>query len=137
METWITYISAVIVVIGVSLTVWSKIREHREDRRGWRTSFDTFGLRYAEKKEGGRWDSLLIRATLRGHGLGDLLIPSESVWNSRHPEWARGRREEIIARVRTEAQALSFLEEPIQSPEPMSGLAPGHGTSLTFDKTPS
>lgn len=121
METWITYVSGALVVIGVALTLRSKIRDHLENRRGWRTSIDALGLRYEEKKEDGRWDSLLIRATLRGHGLGDLLIPSESAWDSRHPDWARGRREEIVARVRTEAPALPFLEEPIQASETTRG----------------
>ena len=48
METWLTYSCAVVVFVGVTLTLWSKIRQARENSRGWRTSIDTWGIRYEE-----------------------------------------------------------------------------------------
>jgi len=112
METWITYISAVIVFIGVTLSAWSKIREYRKNRRGWSIGFEPFGIRYRQKIREGLWDSLFIRGTPQGHGLGELLIPTIEVWDSRYPEWARGRLEEIVSRVQSECPALPFVEEP-------------------------
>jgi hypothetical protein len=121
METWIAYISAAVVIVGVSLTLWSRFREHRENSRGWRIGFEPVGIRYEEKKKDGAWVSLVIRGTPRGHGLGALLIPTDAVWDSRYPDWARGRREEILSRVKSESEALPFLEEAIQPPQTTTG----------------
>jgi GNAT superfamily N-acetyltransferase len=116
METWITFVCAAVVTVGLVGIAWSRIRDYRESSRGWRTAIELGGIRYEEKKDG-VWNSLLVRATRRGHGFGELLVPTDAIWNSRHPEWARKRREEIIARIRSEASALPCIEEPIQQPQ--------------------
>ena len=118
MESWITPACAAVVLIGATFTLWSKIREARENRRGWRTNIDVLGIRYAEKTQDGVWNSLLIRCSFRGHRFLEAHVPAAEAWNARHPIWAHDRREEIIARVRSEAPALPFVEEPIQPPQP-------------------
>jgi len=129
MEKWITYICGAIFVIGLTLTVRSKLREARENRRGWRLDLDPWGIRYEEKNPEGIWSSILIRATFRGHGFGEAHVPADEVWDARFPAWARGRREEIVSRMQSERPHLPFVtEDPNQLPVPMAPSG-RHGTS--------
>jgi hypothetical protein len=111
MKDWLLYLAGAIVAGGLTITVLSWYRSVRENRRGWRTSIDPHGIRYEEKREHG-WESLVITATTRGHGFGELLLPSPKEWESRSPAWAQGRREEILSRVRQQVPKLPCQEKP-------------------------
>ncbi|MEJ1973879.1 MAG: hypothetical protein WDM96_15875 [Lacunisphaera sp.] len=121
MPVWLTYFFGAIVAVGITLALLSEIRETRENRRGWRLGRDTWGVRYEEKTKEGVWDSLLIRATLRGHSFGEAHVPLDAVWDPRFPAWAHGRREEIVSRIRSERPKLPFVDEdPNQPPRAAS-----------------
>lgn len=122
METWITFICGGIVAVGVTLTVWSKIRETRVNQRGWRVSLGIDAIRYQEKFDGSNWQSISIKPELKGRegSVSGALVRSADSWKSAYPEWARHRRDEIVARLRSEFPRMSVTELPNHPAEPAS-----------------
>ena len=72
----------------------------REDAGQWRVGHEGRDSMYYEELEGGEWRRLAIggeMGTGRAHHV--IYFGSRDDW-SRRPEWARGRRDEIIARIK-------------------------------------
>jgi hypothetical protein len=114
MEIWITYLAGAVVAIGVTLTLWSKNREWRQNRRGWRVSLGIDAIRYVEKTHESMWESISIKPMLEGRegSVSGAILRSAEDWKSTYPDWARDRRDEIIKRLRSEFPYLALSEEP-------------------------
>jgi hypothetical protein len=122
----------IVVIIGAVFTVRGKLKELRENRRGWRLWVQPPFFRYLERDSSGKWSSLDFKAhwEYEGHGcqLRSIQIPSAANWFT-SPECAVARREQILARLREEYPAgVDFSqEEPNQAPEPTAPS--GRGSS--------
>lgn len=72
-----------------------------EDARGWRVGHQGRDQMFYEEKVGGLWQRLEIDGEmLMGRAHHVIYFASPEVWRS-YPEWARERREEIVARVKS------------------------------------
>lgn len=88
--------------------------------RDWRVGHTGRDQMYYEERRDGRWERIEIQGEMltgRAHHVIYFATPSQ--WAS-YPAWAQGRRDEIIARIRSE-----FREPDYE----YCGLAPGDGAA--------
>lgn len=72
------------------------------DRRGWRVGHRGRDMMYYEEKIGGAWERINIDGEmLTGRAHHVIYFASTERWQN-YPEWARHRRDEIIARIKSE-----------------------------------
>ena len=69
--------------------------------RGWRVGHQGRDSMFYEEMIDGRWERIPIDGEmLCGDAHHVIYFPSESEWNAM-PDWTRGRRSEIVARIKT------------------------------------
>ena len=84
-------------------------------QRGWRTGHLGRDRLYYEERRGGAWQRIEIDGEmLMGRPHHVIHVPSPERWRA-GPEWARGRRDEILARIRSE-----FREPDYEYDDPSS-----------------
>ena len=96
--------TALAVTILGGATVAIIARAFRERRRYSRIGYraGTYGhdcFEYVERDAHGEQRRLVINGELMARGPRLLYAPPESRWNHVMPEWARGRRTEILGRI--------------------------------------
>ena len=90
------------VVIATWAAVSSGLRALRLRSRGFRVRGISRDLvAYEELRDGGL-QRLVVDGTLLVDGSRVVYVPSEKTWTLEAPEWARERREEILARISTD-----------------------------------
>lgn len=68
----------------------------------WRVGHSGRDMMYYEEARGGRWERIEISGEmLMGPAHHVIYFDSSEAWEKRVPEWARGRRTEIIARIKS------------------------------------
>lgn len=90
-----------IPLVAIASLVASKVKNAREEARGWRLRFVSGGCRYEEKNECAAWIGIEIEGIFCGHVVRDLRFKSPTSWE-KYPAWAAQRRTEIVTRVRKE-----------------------------------
>lgn len=84
-------------------------RTDTTDARGWRVGHIGRDRMYYEELRGGAWQRIEIDGEMltgRAHHAGYLASPEQ--WMS-YPEWARHRRDEIAARIRSELREPDYI----------------------------
>lgn len=82
-------------------------------RRGWTVDWGSGGVAYVERVNG-RLESMTFRQNGAPPDLPyGLYVPREDAWNLSAPGWTRGRRDEIVGRVRSRlsVQEYTFVDE--------------------------
>ena len=97
------------------------------EQRGWRVGHQGRDRMYYEELRGGAWERLDIDGEmLMGRAHHVIYFASSEQW-LRYPAWARGRRDEIIARITSEFREPDYEYDGLSgadSPPPSSIAAP-------------
>lgn len=94
-------VAAALYVILTSYIVAAKTRSaQRLRRRGFRLRFSREVIFYEEATGGGQTRHLTFGYGYVSRRKLGIEWPNEEAWQRRMPDWAQGRREEILARVR-------------------------------------
>lgn len=94
--------------------------------RGWRVGHQGRDQMYYEERHGGGWQRIDISGEmLMGRAHHVIYFPSAKAWE-RMPEWARLRRDEIIARIKSEfcQPDYEYAEDVVPSALPQGSAAP-------------
>lgn len=94
--------SSLTFLLGLVLFLLFLRNKRLEFKRGWRVRHDgRDGIYYEEIDDHGAWRRLSIRSEIIPEGVSHhcIYFPSPSKW-SEFPEWAQGRRSEIISRMK-------------------------------------
>jgi hypothetical protein len=94
--------------------------------RGWRVGHEGRDQMYYEERHGGGWQRIDISGEmLMGRAHHVIYFPSAKAWE-RMPEWARLRRDEIIARIKSEFRQpdYEYAEDVASSALPQGSAAP-------------
>ncbi len=111
--------------------------QRAEKKRGWRVGHRGRDMMYYEEWRDGDWQRLDIDGEMlcgRAHHV--IYFTSPSAWNSKYPSWAHGRRDEILARIKSEFRPPDYeyhgdegspagTTPPLEPPSPaIPGTAP-------------
>jgi hypothetical protein len=86
-----------LVIVTIALQIESQ--RELEGKRRWRIKSVGADCYYQELREG-EWRGIELAKEPRGHGY-TFRLPSDADWNQAEP-WLSSRRDEIIARIRSE-----------------------------------
>jgi hypothetical protein len=104
----------------------SKAAAPAEAQRGWRVGHRGRDCIYYEELQSGEWRRIDISGEmLTGPAHHVIYFPSPQAWKA-HPEWVRDRREEIIARIRSEFREPEYEYGSDVTPSATS-IAPAPG----------
>lgn len=98
-------------------------QEARERTRGWRVGHRGRDQMFYEEWRGGRWERIEISGEmLMGPAHHVIYFATPGQW-SRYPEWAQGRRDEIIARIKSEFRPPEYEYDGDQEGRPPAAPA--------------
>ncbi len=97
---WIQIALGLAGIVAVVLLV-IRVKTVRDRRKGWRVGYQGRDSMYYEELMGGQWKRITIDGEmLSGRAHHVINFGSKDQW-ALHPEWAAGRRSEIIARIKS------------------------------------
>jgi hypothetical protein len=89
--------------------VSSRVRSSwRLRKQGYRVRWYGRDSFYYEELEAGQIRSLMLYGELMAKGPRHVYFPDPEVWQQKMPDWASGRRDEILAKVRDELGTRHF-----------------------------
>lgn len=110
--------------------------EPTDRERGWRTGHRGRDFMYYEEWRDGAWHQIEVQGEmLMGPAHHVIYFDSPERWQ-RHPEWARGRRDEIIARIKSSFPEPEYEYQDDASPPPLRA-APKPLVALARPKEPA
>ena len=105
---------AVIVAIAIGLAVYGiAIKKSQKDQkdhaRGWRVGHIGRDQMYYDEFIHGDWRRIILDGEmLMGRAHHAIFFETEAEWAS-YPSWAQGRRDEIIARIKSEFSEPDYV----------------------------
>ncbi len=94
------------------------------EERGWRVGHRGRDQMYYEERHRGQWERLAIDGEmLTGRAHHVIYFPTPAQW-SRYPAWAQGRRDEIIARIKSEFREPDYEYHGDQRGEAPAAASP-------------
>jgi len=109
----------VATVLYASVIVYFVLRRVRSSwrlrKQGYRIVWHGRDSFYYEELADGQRRRAVMECELESKGPRILRLPATEDWHWKMPEWARGRREEIVERVRSELKAMGvrYIESSV------------------------